>query len=63
MGYHYSIKEGELLLNNCKENRILVQAAFLLRIFKILMLILSLLYHHIFDLSHIQRMHHGCHFE
>ncbi len=41
MVYHYSIKEGELLLNNCKKNRLLVQSAFLLRIFKILMLILS----------------------
>lgn len=42
MTYHYSIEEGELLINNCKKNRLLVQSALLLRIFKFLLLILSL---------------------
>lgn len=41
MDCSYSIKEGELLLNNCKKNRLLVQSAFFLRIAKFLLLILS----------------------
>ena len=41
MDCNYSIKEGELLLNNCKKNRLLVQSAFFLRIVKFLLLIFS----------------------
>lgn len=41
MDCNYTIKEGELLLNNCKKNRLLVQSAFLLRIVKLLLLIFS----------------------
>lgn len=41
MDCNYSIKEGELLLNNCKKNRLLVQSAFFLRIFKLSLLIFS----------------------
>lgn len=41
MDCNYTIKEGELLLNNCKKNRLLVQSAFFLRMIKLLLLIFS----------------------
>lgn len=41
MAYHYSIEDGELLLNNCKKNRLLIQSALLFRILKFLLLLLS----------------------
>ncbi len=41
MKYHYSIEDGELLLNNGKRNRLLVQSAFLFHVSKLLLLILS----------------------
>ena len=41
MEYHYSIKEGELLLNNRIENRLAAIAEFLFRLLKLVMLMLS----------------------
>lgn len=41
MDCNYSIKEGELILNNGRKHRLMVWTAFLFRILKVLMLILS----------------------
>lgn len=41
MDGNYSIKEGELLLNNCRRHRMMVRAAFFMRVLKVLMLLLS----------------------
>lgn len=41
MEYHYSIKEGELLLNNSRKNRLIAIAEFLFRLLKLFMLLFS----------------------
>ncbi len=41
MEYHYSIKEGELLLDNSRKNRMVAIAGFLFRLLKLFMLLFS----------------------